>query len=118
LVDPSRARRAAVRFRAAASDAFFARAERSSGVMVLSTARTHFSHHLRIKSRVTCLPINQLLRFDEPPPENRRAARMIVTDFGRRVIAGKPIPSPLTASTAGLVVCTWKAVTLRAGGWP
>jgi hypothetical protein len=33
--------------------------------------------------------INQLLRFDEPPPENRRAARLIVTDFGRKVIAGK-----------------------------
>jgi len=33
--------------------------------------------------------INQLLRFDEPPPENRRAARLIITDFGRKVIAGK-----------------------------
>jgi hypothetical protein len=32
---------------------------------------------------------NQLLCFEEPPPENRRAARLIVTDFGRKVIAGK-----------------------------
>jgi hypothetical protein len=33
--------------------------------------------------------INQLLRFDEPPPENRRAARLIITEFGRKVITGK-----------------------------
>jgi hypothetical protein len=32
---------------------------------------------------------NQLICFAEPPPENLRASKLVLTDFGRKVLAGK-----------------------------